>query len=175
MTMKRRPNSLQDLQGGVGGGSTTPMGSSGPTPIGSWYPVPGLKSMADLPREDGKIIAVDTNARSLTNSATNPTGAVAIVKSKGQVYCTNIACSSCSIPLTKAKVLPPNEETNTSPRLSCDFCSATYNLRTGERVASVESGNFFGGMVKGLFSKKESASLPVYALGEKNGKVVINL
>jgi hypothetical protein len=42
-------------------------------------------------------------------------------------------------------------------------------------VTSAGGGGIMSGIVKGLFSKSEVPPLPVYALGEKNGKVLINL
>jgi hypothetical protein len=32
-----------------------------------------------------------------------------------------------------------------------------------------------GGIAQNLFSKQKAGSLPIYALGEKNGQVLINL
>lgn len=119
---------------------------------------------------------MDTGADKLTNAATNPTGAVAIVNYEGKTYCFSSSCSSCKIPLSKAKVFPPNDETdNTTPRLSCDFCKSTYNIRTGENVAKAEEPGLFGGVVSGLFGAQDSVPLPTYDLGEKNGQVLINL
>eukprot|EP00545_Synedropsis_sp_CCMP1620_P008205 CAMPEP_0119005714 /NCGR_PEP_ID=MMETSP1176-20130426/1887_1 /TAXON_ID=265551 /ORGANISM="Synedropsis recta cf, Strain CCMP1620" /LENGTH=205 /DNA_ID=CAMNT_0006957555 /DNA_START=152 /DNA_END=769 /DNA_ORIENTATION=+ len=138
----------------------------------TWIPVPG--GMPEL--EEGKVVLVDTMASALKNGATNPTGAVAVVKYGPTVFCTSVGCAACQIPLNKADLLAPNEETdNKDPRIACNFCRATYNLRTGARVAPADSGGLMGGLVKGLFSKQDEKSLPVYALGEKNGKVLINL
>jgi nitrite reductase/ring-hydroxylating ferredoxin subunit len=143
-----------------------------------WVPVEGLKSAKDLPTEQGKIMLVDTMAPALMDRGTNPTGAVAVVKfgPNNTLYCVSSSCASCKIPLTKAKILGPTDETgNQDPRLACDFCSATYNLRTGERVTNVQASGILGGIAKALLSAKESAPLPVYELGEAKGKVVINL
>lgn len=63
----------------------------------------------------------------------------------------------------------PAKETKDG-RLQCDFCGATYNLRTGEPVEK-EGGKLLGF----LFSKSEKEKLPVYALGEKGGKVFISM
>lgn len=72
--------------------------------------------------------------------------------------------------MTKAKVLDPNGETNgDDARIQCDFCGATYNLKTGEPVQK-EGGKLLGF----LFSKSDDVSLPVYGLGEQGGKVFIN-
>jgi nitrite reductase/ring-hydroxylating ferredoxin subunit len=72
--------------------------------------------------------------------------------------------------LTKAKVLDANEESGADARLQCDFCGATYNLRNGVPVEK-EGGKLLGF----LFSKGEKETLPVYGLGEKKGKVFINV
>jgi len=160
--------------GGMGSRSVEPMGS-GVSSNNAWYPVSGVSSAGDLPNEEGKVQLVDTMVKKLINGATNPTGAVGVAKHEGSVYCFSASCSSCKIPLNKAKVLGPSEETGSDPRIMCDFCSATYNLRTGERVASAGGNGLIGGIVKGLFSKKEEAPLDVYALGEKDGSVVINV
>lgn len=142
----------------------------------NWVPVQGITSMSALPQEENVVKLVDTMADSLVNGATNPTGAVSIINYKGKTYCFASSCACCQIPLTKAKVLPPNEETGGAiPRLACDFCKATYNIRTGERVKNAEGGGLLGGVVSGLFSKKDKDPLPIYDLGEKNGQVVINL
>lgn len=109
------------------------------------------------------------------NGATNPTGAVSVVNYEEKTYCFASSCSCCQIPLSKAKVLPPSEETGTAPRLSCDFCKATYNVRTGERVENAEKPGLLGGVVTGLFSKSDKKPLPIYDLGEKSGQVLINL
>eukprot|EP00546_Thalassionema_frauenfeldii_P011451 CAMPEP_0178922388 /NCGR_PEP_ID=MMETSP0786-20121207/16123_1 /TAXON_ID=186022 /ORGANISM="Thalassionema frauenfeldii, Strain CCMP 1798" /LENGTH=177 /DNA_ID=CAMNT_0020596741 /DNA_START=144 /DNA_END=677 /DNA_ORIENTATION=- len=140
---------------------------------GKWYPIEGVKSMKDLSLKEGEVRIVPTNIDSLTEF-TNPEGAVSVVKYDDAVYCTSVGCSSCQIPLDKAQVLEPSEETGSDPRLSCNFCKATYNLKTGERVKTADSGGLLGGMMKGLFSKGESKPLPIYALGEKNGQVFIN-
>lgn len=165
--------------GGTGGPKPKPLGGnsnnsddSSPTPKkGKWSPVSGLPSLKALPQEEGVVKLVDTMVPALINKQTNPTGAVSIVNYMGTTYCFSSSCSSCKIPLTKAQVLPPNEETgNKDPRLQCDFCGATYNLRTGEPVKK-EGGKLLGF----LFSKSETVPLPVYALGEQGGKVFINV
>lgn len=115
-------------------------------------------------------------ADQLMNGATNPTGAVSIVNYEGKTYCFSSSCSNCKIPLSKAKVFPPNEETGgVEPRLSCDFCKATYNIRTGERVEKAEQPGLLGGVVSGLFAAQDEVNLPTYDLGEKSGQVLINL
>mmetsp|Transcript_9512 Transcript_9512/g.19719 ORF Transcript_9512/g.19719 Transcript_9512/m.19719 type:complete len:249 (+) Transcript_9512:15-761(+) len=165
--------------GGTGGPKPKPLGGnsnnsddSSPIPKkGKWSPVSGLPSLKALPQEEGVVKLVDTLVPALINKQTNPTGAVSIVNYMGTTYCFSSSCSSCKIPVTQARVLPPNEETgNKDPRLQCDFCGATYNLRTGEPVKK-EGGKLLGF----LFSKSENVPLPVYALGEQGGKVFINV
>jgi len=177
MTMKRGRGSLKKELGGGSNANSNVQSMSGGSQSSSkrWVPVSGVSSVKDLPTEEGKVAIVETNAPGLIDAATNPTGAVAVVKYGPSTYCTSISCASCKIPMTKARVLEANEETNGDPRLACDFCAATYNIRTGERVTSVEKKGLLGGIVKGIFSKQDGAPLPVYELGESKGKVVINL
>lgn len=141
----------------------------------NWVPVQGVSSLADLPNEQGSVKLVDTMAEQLMNSATNPTGAVSIVNYNGKTYCFSSSCARCQIPLTKASVLEPTAETGTDPRLSCDFCKATFNIRTGEMVQDSSKAGLLGGIVTTLFSKTEKVPLKIYDLGEKNGSVLINL
>uniref|UniRef100_A0A7S2KAU2 Rieske domain-containing protein n=1 Tax=Skeletonema marinoi TaxID=267567 RepID=A0A7S2KAU2_9STRA len=129
--------------------------------------IPSIKS---LPSEKNVVKLVDTQVPSLINKQTNPTGAVSIVNYEDKTYCFSSGCASCQIPLTKGKVLEPSDETNDEARLQCDFCGATYNLRTGAPVQK-EGGKLFGF----LFSKAEEKELPVYGLGEQGGKVFINV
>ena len=78
--------------------------------------------------------------------------------------------------MTKAYPLPPNEETNNeAPRVACDFCQSTYNLKTGEKVASQETKGIFGGLAKAVLGSQESGPMKVYQLGEKNGKVMFSM
>jgi nitrite reductase/ring-hydroxylating ferredoxin subunit len=78
--------------------------------------------------------------------------------------------------MTKAYPLPPNDETiNQAPRVACDFCQSTYNLKTGEPVSSQESKGILGGIAKAVLRAQESGSLKTYQLGEKNGKIMFNL
>jgi len=142
----------------------------------NWVPVTGVSSMADLPQDENVVKLVDTMADQLTDRGTNPTGAVSVVNYEGKTYCFASSCKCCQIPLAKATVLPPNEESGgTNPRVSCDFCKATYNIRTGERLVNAEKPGLLGGIVVGLFSKSDKIPLPIYDLGEKNGQVLINL
>lgn len=159
------------------GKGVTPMGGDevGKTK-NNWVPVKGITSMKDLPQEDGAVKIVDTYADVLMNGATNPTGAVSVVAYEGKTYCCDISCPTCKIPLTKANVFAPNDETNNvDPRLGCNFCKATFNIRTGERLKNEESTGLMGGIVKGLFSASEKTPLKTYALGEKKDQVLINL
>uniref|UniRef100_A0A7S3PWA7 Rieske domain-containing protein n=1 Tax=Chaetoceros debilis TaxID=122233 RepID=A0A7S3PWA7_9STRA len=142
----------------------------------NWVEVKGLTSMDDLPKEENTVKMVDTMAEKLMNGATNPTGAIAVVNYEGKTYSFASGCACCQIPLAKAKILPPNDETgNGAPRISCDFCKATYNVRTGERLEKAEKPGLLGGIVTGLFSKSDKIPLPIYDLGEKSGQVLINL
>merc|ERR1719225_2510066 len=97
---------------------------------------------------------------------TNPSGAVCMLKHEKKNYCFSVSCTSCQIPLLNANILPPNEETeNTYPRLKCSFCSATYNLKTGE-PCSTESSGGLGGVIKNIFAAKDRSALPIYDLSE---------
>lgn len=146
------------------------------TPSSPWIPVKGMTSgIKDLPTEEGMVKLVDTMAPALINGATNPTGAVCVIKYGPSVYCTSVGCASCQIPLNKAEVLGPTDETGTDPRICCSFCRATYNLRTGDRVTTQQGGGLMAGIAQNIFSKQKAGSLPIYALGEKNGQVLINL
>jgi hypothetical protein len=60
--------------------------------------------------------------------------------------------------------------------LSSYFSKATFNLETGDQVKSEENTGFLGGIAKAVLSSQgESASLPVYQLGEKNGKILFSM
>mmetsp|Transcript_14483 Transcript_14483/g.17612 ORF Transcript_14483/g.17612 Transcript_14483/m.17612 type:complete len:219 (-) Transcript_14483:277-933(-) len=168
---------VKEASGGMNARGVNPMGGEiQPAKKTNWVPVQGITSMSDLPKGENEVKLVDTMAEQLMNGATNPTGAVSVVNFEGKTYCFASSCSSCKIPLAKAKVLPPNDETgNTAPRLSCDFCKATYNIRTGERVENAEKSGLIGGVVSGLFGAQDKVALPTYDLGEKSGSVLINL
>jgi nitrite reductase/ring-hydroxylating ferredoxin subunit len=78
--------------------------------------------------------------------------------------------------MTKAYPLPPNEETkNQAPRVACDFCQSTYNLKTGQKVTPQQPKGIFGGLAKAVLGAQESGPLMTYQLGEKNGKIMFNL
>jgi len=141
----------------------------------NWVPVKGISSSADLPTENGAIKLIDTYADDIMDGATNPNGAVCVVNFGGKTYCSEVNCSTCKIPLNKALILAANDETGDDPRICCNFCKTTHNLRTGERLANAESAGLVGGIVKGLFSASDTAPLKTYELGEKNGQIVINL
>lgn len=130
-----------------------------------------IPSIESLPKEKNEVQLINTDVPSLMDKGTNPKGAVSIVNYDTKTYCFSSACASCKIPLTKAKVLEANDETgNSDARLQCDFCGATYNLRTGSPVQK-EGGKILGF----LFSKSENVPLPVYGLGEQGGKVFIDV
>jgi nitrite reductase/ring-hydroxylating ferredoxin subunit len=154
-----------------GGGSANKKESGGNK--GNWIQttIPSIKS---LPRERDVVRVVETGVSALVDRGTNPNGAVSIVNRGGETYCFSSSCASCKIPLTKARVLGPNDETGGGDggdaRIQCDFCGATYNLRTGAPVRE-EGGKILGF----LFGGSKGASLPVYGLGERGGKVFINL
>jgi len=155
-----------------------PMGGEMKTSTNTnWVPVKGITSMDDLPKEENSVKVIDTMANELMDGATNPTGAVAVANYSKKTFCFSVSCPSCKIPLLKSKIYEPNEETrNVDPRITCDFCKATYNIRSGERLAeSAESTGLLGNMVKGLFSAQDSVPLRTYDLGEKDGSVLINL
>lgn len=165
----------------------SPGSSSGPAGIASsdsgtgtstgrkWIQVP-KSSVKDLPQQEGTVSLLDTQALRLVDKSTNPTGAVGVMKYDSATYCFSASCPSCKIPLTKAKALPPNDETNNAaPRIACDFCKSTYNLKTGEKLKSQQGGGIFGGIAKAVMSTQESGPLPIYQLGEKNGKILFSM
>lgn len=174
---KGRRSLRKTVKSGANARGVNPMGGEMETAKRTnWVPVKGISSMKELPQEENKVKFVDTYADKLTEGATNPTGAVSVVNYEGKTYCFSSSCTSCKVPLTKAQVFPPNEETgNTVPRLSCDFCKATYNIRTGERVENAGKPGLMGGVVSGLFGAQDKVPLPTYDLGEKSGQVLINL
>lgn len=155
-----KPNSIA--------GSESNQGTSS-APKSNWAQtsIPSIKS---LPKEKNSVQLVDTQVPALINKQTNPTGAVSIVNYEDKTYCFSSGCASCKIPLTKAKILDPAEDTGDDARIQCDFCGATYNLRNGAPVQK-EGGKLLGF----LFSKSETVELPVYGLGEQGGKVFINV
>ena len=172
MTMKRGRGSFQkEIGGGNGGGMSSRGSTRSAGPIKNWITVP-KSSKKDLPKKEGQVSLLNTQAFLLVDKNTNPTGAVSVAKYEGQTYCFSASCPSCKIPMTKAKCLPASEETGTAPRVSCDFCKATFNLKTGEQVESTESSGFLGGIAKAVLSAQDSTPLPVYSLAEKDGKIL---
>ncbi len=142
----------------------------------SWFPVAGVRTMAELPQHQSKIQVVDTMLDVLINPQTNPTGAVCVTRYQNQLYCFDSACPACRIPLTKAQIMAP-EPGSKAPRLSCSFCRATFNLSNGQRLETpTEGGGLFSGIMKNVFATKASGPLPIYALGEgKEGQLVISI
>lgn len=179
---KGRPSLRKTVKGDVGKSAFTSdestASAAAPAPSTSWVPVSGVSSMSDLPQDENKVTLVDTMAPQLINKQTNPTGAVSVTNYKGKTYCFASSCPACKIPMNKAKIFEPNEDTdNKDPRIACDFCSSTYNMRTGEKLETNAkgTGGIFGGVAKALFSAQPNEPIPVYALGEKNKKVYINV
>lgn len=130
----------------------------------------------DLPQEEGQVGLIETGAFLLVDKATNPNGAVSVVKYGPETFCFSVNCPKCKIPMTKAQTLPPNEETqNKDPRIACDFCKSSFNLKTGAPVAAQEAAGIFGSIAKAVMSAQDTTPLPVYTLGEKNGKVLFSM
>ena len=78
--------------------------------------------------------------------------------------------------MIKAKVLPANDETNNAaPRVTCDLCKSTYNLKTGEKLESAEATGFLGGIAKAVLGSEDKGGMDIYKLGEKNGKIMFNM
>lgn len=170
LTMKRGRGSL----GREVGGRPSPANNSKGPSLGSslnWCPIPAGQT---LPTTEGKVGFLDTNLPTMKNGNTNPTGAVAAVRYDDNIYCFASACPSCQVPLSKAKILPANEETKQrAPRLTCDFCKATYSLGDGSKLQTTESGGILGGVVKSIFASQSSGPLKLYKLGEQKGKLLI--
>eukprot|EP00534_Pseudo-nitzschia_fraudulenta_P004956 CAMPEP_0201123412 /NCGR_PEP_ID=MMETSP0850-20130426/6775_1 /ASSEMBLY_ACC=CAM_ASM_000622 /TAXON_ID=183588 /ORGANISM="Pseudo-nitzschia fraudulenta, Strain WWA7" /LENGTH=187 /DNA_ID=CAMNT_0047390303 /DNA_START=221 /DNA_END=784 /DNA_ORIENTATION=- len=134
------------------------------------------KSVKELPTEEGEVKLIETGAFLLVNKQTNPGGAASTVKYDGETYCFEANCPQCKVPMSKAKVLPPNEETDgKAPRVSCDLCKSTYNLKTGEKLEAAESTGLFGGLAKAVLSSQDTGNLDTYQLGEKNGKIMFTM
>ena len=171
LSMARRGKGLSGVSGSNKLSKPKTMeGSDSSAPTSNWAQtsIPSIKS---LPQQKNEVQVIETDVFSLIDKGTNPKGAVSIVNYEDKTYCFSSSCASCKIPLTKAKVLEPNESTGgDDARLQCDFCGATYNLKTGEPVQK-EGGKLLGF----LFSKSEDVPLPVYGLGEQGGKVFINV
>jgi nitrite reductase/ring-hydroxylating ferredoxin subunit len=174
MTMKRGRGSFKDEVGGGGMGSAPPSSSGGLGSSRNW--IQTKNTVKDLPAEEGKVGLIETGAFLLLDKGTNPNGAVSVVKYGAQTYCFSVNCPKCKIPMTKAQTLPPNEETqNKAPRIACDFCKSTYNLKTGAPVKAQEGAGLFGNIAKAVLSAQDTAPLPIYELGEKNGKILFSM
>lgn len=158
---------------GMSGGNSGGAGNSGASGV-NWIPI--QVSAKSLPAEENKVGLIDTNLPTMKNGQTNPTGAVSVIKYNEQTYCFAVNCPSCKIPLTKAQCVPGTPESSNQPRIVCDLCKATYNVKTGLKLQSaVSNAGLVGGIAKAVFSAKESGPLPVYKLGEKGGKLLIAL
>lgn len=148
----------------------------------NWLPLPdSLSPATSLPSQPDQLTFLDTQLPALTNAATNPTGAVAVVKHGSQTYCFASSCPSCKIPLAKARVAErrsSNAPDRTEVVLSCDFCKAAYDLSSGARVAELQSsGGLFSGVVSNLLKANPQSAGPLrtYKLGQVGGKLVIAL
>jgi nitrite reductase/ring-hydroxylating ferredoxin subunit len=152
--------------GGVEGGMSGVSGGGGAV---NWIAI--AADAKDLPSTENRVGLVDTNLPALKNAQTNPTGAVSVIKYKGQMYCFAVNCPSCKIPLTKAQAVTQDGRSC----LVCDFCKATYDLKTGSKVESKQKTGLLGGIAKSVFSAQDSGPLTTFKLGEKNGKLLIAL
>ena len=169
-SFKKEIGGTASSQGGMGSkGKAMGSSSSSSSKSINWCPIPDGQS---LPTKEGSIGLLDTNLPTMKNSATNPTGAVAVAKFEDETFCFGSSCPSCKIPMTKANVLPATENSN-GPRVSCSFCKSTYSLKTGAKLEAAEQGGMFSGVIKSVFAAQESGPLPVYKLGERNGKLVV--
>lgn len=158
----------------MGGASSSSSSSGGVASNRNW--IQTKNTVKDIPQEEGKVGLIETGAFLLVDKATNPNGAVSVVKYGPQTYCFSVNCPKCKIPMTKAKTLPPNEETqNKAPRIACDFCKSTFNLKTGAPVKTQEGAGLFGNIAKAVLSAQDTTPLPVYELGEKNGKILFSM
>lgn len=173
LSAKRGRGSFQK-ESDKAGFSSQPSNSGGVRRDINWCPVP---SGQKLPTETNKVGLLDTNLPTMKNAQTNPTGAVAVIKADNdQTYCFSSSCPSCKIPLLKATLAEPTDSTEPHPRLVCDFCKATYSLKDGERLTgdeAAQNGGLFSGIVKSIFSAKESGPLKLYKLGQKGKDLVI--
>ncbi len=175
MTMKRGKGSFKKEMGGsTGMGSAASSPSSGLASNRNW--IQTKNTVKDLPQEEGKVGLIETGAFLIVDKGTNPNGAVSVVKYGQETYCFAVNCPKCKIPMTKAKTLPPNEETkNKAPRIACDFCKSTFNLKTGDPVKAQEGAGLFGSIAKAVLSAQDADPLPVYDLAEKNGKILFSM
>jgi len=134
------------------------------------------KSVKELPKESGEIKLIETGAFLLVDKGTNPNGAAATAKYGNDVFCFQANCPQCKVPMTKSKVLEPNDETNANePRISCDLCKCIYNLKTGAKLESEENPGFLGGIANAVLGAKDEGDMEIYKLGEKDGKIMFNM
>ncbi|GMI25890.1 hypothetical protein TeGR_g948 [Tetraparma gracilis] len=167
-------------KGGLGskGGSKPPNpGFSAPQPSGSsskFFKTPALAT--SLPAEDGAVALLETMAPPLINAGTNPNGAIAVARFAGKLFAFQSGCETCQFPFKKAKLLPAAEDSGEDPRLACDFCGCTYNLRTGAPLKDAGvSGNVMGKMVRSTNTKGRSG-VRVFELAEDDkGRVLLKL
>jgi nitrite reductase/ring-hydroxylating ferredoxin subunit len=171
-------NGLSSSNSGIGkGGRGLGQQQSNKGPVINWIPI--AASVKELPSEPNTVGIIDTNLPTMKVSNTNPTGAVSVLKYEDETYCFAVNCPSCQIPLTKAKAFEPSLAndgiTMTGPRLVCDLCKATYDLKTGSKQNSAaENPGFLGSIVKTVFAANNNAGdLKTYKLGERNGKLLI--
>jgi nitrite reductase/ring-hydroxylating ferredoxin subunit len=181
LAKKRGMRLDRDLLGsdGPGGSSTTSGGSSN----ANWRALPASVSnpASALPSEMDRVALLETQLPALTNPATNPAGAVAVVRHGGKTYCFDSACPSCKIPLTKAKVTDqPSSSDSQKPKvvLSCDFCTASYDLASGARVekpSKDSGGGLFSGIVSNIISAdpRSAGPLRLFKLSQQGGKLMI--
>lgn len=160
---------------GIGNTNKKGLGSSTSSgPVINWIPI--QVTTKELPKENNVVGIIDTNLPTMKVSQTNPTGAVSVIKYKDITYCFSINCPSCKIPLTKAKVIDGDMSSNNQPRIVCDLCKSTYNVKTGEKLKSaIDNPGILGGIAKTIFSSQDTGNLKTYKLGEKNGKLLIAL
>jgi len=163
--------------GGMGGGSRSGGGAS--FDPNNWISMPASASELST-MKDGQIKLFDTNAITIKNSMTNPTAAVSVLQYNGDTYCFSHACPSCQIPMSKGKVLPATSSRPT-PLLACSFCKSAYDLKTGQKqmdvtAQEIDGGGIFAGLAQSLFkSTGKTDPMPMYKLGERDGKLVVKL
>jgi len=179
MTMKRAgPGGKKNINQALGNKpSGLGSGSAAPMPANNWIQTSITSTdFAKLP--EGKIELLDTNVLTLKDSLTNPTGAVSVLKQNGETFCFSSSCPSCKIPLSKAKILEPTSS-RSSTVVACTFCKSAYDLKSGKKteVSPDEAGGgIFAGLAQGLFKMQgKNDPLPMYQLGEKDGKLLISI
>ena len=161
---------------GVESGSSS-AASTGFATTANWFSMP--TEPWDLSKaKEGKVELFDTNLITLKDSLTNPTGAVSVLRHKGEIFCFSSSCPSCKIPMSGAKVLPITSS-RPSPLIACTFCKSAYNLKSGRKTdvsADEIGGGMFAGFTKSLFKASgNNDPLRIFQLGEKDGNILINL